>query len=154
MFRCKVINFFFIIFPLKIWQDFLLRHHIQKCVVCQNKMTSLDETKPLLIQESEIENLEDLWPAVKAGLSEGKRKERLFFRPRLGWAAGAVGFLVALVAGIWLFSIFTTDRGPSKEILIERFQINYIRVENKPAKAYLYSLHESKMIIVWAEKNI
>lgn len=154
MFRCKIINFFFIIFPLKIWQDFLLRHHIQKCVVCQNKMASMDETKPLLIQESEIEKLEVLWPAVRAGLSEGKRKERLFFRPRLGWAVGVVGFLVALIAGIWLYSIFTPDRRPSKEILIERFQINYIRVENKPARAYIFWPHDSKMIIVWAEKNI
>lgn len=154
MFRCKIINLFFIIFPIKVWQDFLIGHHIQKCPACQSHLASLEETKPFLVQESEIENLESLWPAIKSGLSEGKRKERLFFRPRLKWAAGVAGLLIAILAGIWLYSVFSPEKISPKQPLINRFQINYIRVEKKPARAFLYSLPESKMVIVWAEKNI
>ena len=154
MFRCKMINFLFKIFPLKIWQDFLIRRHIQKCTVCQSEMANVEETKPFLIQESDVEGLEGLWPSVKARLSDGKRKERLSFWPRLRWAVGVAGVLVAFVVGIWLYSIFTSEKGPSEENLVEKFQINYINVENKPARAYIFWPYDSKMIIIWAEKNI
>jgi len=154
MFRCKMINFLFKIFPLKIWQDFLIRHHIQKCTVCQREMANVEEIKPFLTQESDVEGLEGLWPSIKARLGEEKRKERLSFWTRLRWATGVAGVLVAFVVGIWLYSIFSSEKGPSEENLVETFQINYINVGNKPARAYIFWPHDSKMIIIWAEKNI
>jgi hypothetical protein len=36
--------------------------------------------------------------------------------------------------------------------LAERFQINYIKIDNKPARAFLFQLQESNMIFIWAEK--
>ena len=33
------------------------------------------------------------------------------------------------------------------------FRINYIRIENKPAQAYIFQPQDSHMIIVWAQKN-
>lgn len=154
MLRCKIIDFFFFIIPLKRWRDFLIRCHIQKCPACMNKVASVEETKSLLISEDEVGELLELWPAIKTELKEEKRKEKFPFRRRWKWAYGLASLLAAVVAVIWLYFAFTPDKGSSKETLVERFQINYIRIENKPARAYLFRPHDSKMIIVWAEKNI
>jgi len=153
MFRCKIVDFFFFVLPLKIWRDFLIRHHIQKCPVCQSKMASPEDVKSLLIQGSVGGNLDGLWPAVKAKLSGERKKEKRFSWPRLRWIAGAACLLAAVIAGIWLYSLFIHEKSPSKEDLVERFQINYIRIENKPARAFLFQPHDSNMIIIWAERN-
>ncbi len=154
MFRCKAINFLFIILPLKCWRDFLIRRHIQECPECQKKLAGVEEVKPFLIQEEEVGGLEGLWPEIKTKLSQEKRKKLRPLRPRLRWAFRAVGLFVAIAAGIWLYRIFTLDKSPLKESLVERFQINYIRIEDKPARAFLFQPHDSEMIFVWAEKNI
>jgi len=153
MLRCRIINLLFSIFPLKIWQGFLHQKHIQGCPVCQEKLASREETKSLLIQESEVGNLEDLWPKVKVQLTREKRKERLFRLPRWGLAVGAVGLLAAVLIGIWLYRPFALDK-PSEEELAAGFQIKYIRVDNKPARTYIFQPQDSNMIIIWAEKDI
>lgn len=154
MLRCKIVDFLFFIIPLKRWRDFLIRRHFQKCPVCQDKVASSEEVKSLLINEGKVGELLELWPAVEKELKEGKRKERFPMRRRLKWAYGAASLLAAAAAVIWLYFAITPDSGPSKETLVERFQINYIKIGNKPARAYLFRPHDSKMIIVWAEKNI
>lgn len=153
MLRCKLIDFLFFVFPLKVWRSFLIEHHIQKCPACCRKLAGLEKIRSLLIRESDVEDPEGLWPAVKARIMEKERKEQRIFWPRLRWIAGVSSLAVVIVAGIWLYLAFFQSRGPSEEILIERFQINYIRVENRPAKAFLFQPHGSDMIIVWAEKN-
>ena len=153
MLRCRIINLLLSIFPLKIWQDFLLQKHIQDCPICQEKLASREETKSLLIQESEVGNLEDLWPKVKVQLPREKRKERLFRLPRWGWAVGAVGLLAAVLIGIWLYRPFALDKSLEEELGGE-FQIKYIRVDNKPARTYIFQPQDSNMIIIWAEKDI
>ncbi|NIM90477.1 MAG: hypothetical protein GTO17_05960 [Candidatus Aminicenantes bacterium] len=152
MFRCRMVNFLFSIFPLKIWQDFLLRKHIQDCSCCQENLASLEEAKSLLIQEGEVGDLEGLWPKVKVQLAEEERKEKYFRLPRWGWAVGAAGLLVAIILGVWLF--WSARLGKPSEEPGSPFQIKYIRVHDKPARAYLFQPQDSNMIIIWAEENI
>ena len=152
MFRCRMVNFLFSIFPLKIWQDFLLLKHIQNCPACQENLASLEETRSLLIQEGEVGNLEGLWPKVKVQLTKEKRKEKFFRLPRWGWTVGAAGLLIALILGVWLFR--SANIGKRSEELDRPFQIKYIRVHDKPARAYLFQPQDSNMIIIWAEENI
>jgi len=154
MFRCKAINFLFSILPLKYWQDLLIRRHIQKCPSCQKKLARIDEVKPFLIGENKVGSLEGLWHGIKAEISQGKRKEQRSLLLRLRWAFGTASFLIALAAGIWFYRNPTLVKTPLKENLVERFQINYVRIENKPARAFLFQPHDSEMIVVWAEKNI
>lgn len=153
MFQCKVINLFFTIFPLKAWQSLLIRHHIQSCLNCQNKLASIDEAKSLFLLEGDEGSLERQWLSIKGKLKDEKRKGKLTFRPRLRWIAGAAGFFAAIALGIWLYLSLTPDKSFQETNLAERFRINYIRVENKPAKTFLFRPHDSKMIIIWAEKN-
>lgn len=158
MFRCKMIDFAIKAFPLKVWQDFLIRHHIQKCPACQTRLASVEEAKPFLIQEDEVGSTGSLWPAIKARLSEKRGEKRIVHlpRPRMqrAWIVGIASLITAVVLGVWLYTILTPVKVPGDEDLVERFQINYIRVENKPAHAYVYWPQGIEMVIVWAEKTI
>jgi hypothetical protein len=150
MIKCKVVNFLFSFIPLKRWQDFLLRHHIQRCPSCQKKMAGAEQVRALFIQEGEMESVPGLWPAVRMRLGERRVKEGFGLR-RLAWVAGAAGLLAAVAASVWLF--ISPGRHPSSERLAERFQINYIRVESGPARAYVFKPYDSNMIFVWAERE-
>lgn len=156
MFPCKMIDFLFKAFPLRIWQDFLIRRHIHKCPLCQAQLASAEEAKPFLIQESEVGRTEHLWPEIKQRLNEKRGKEHIIDRPQFRWAwtAGIAALIVAAVLGFWIYSALVPTRAPAGEDLTDGFQIKYIRVENKPAHAYIYWPQGTEMVIVWAEKNI
>jgi len=154
MFQCKIINLFFSILPLNAWRDFLIRTHIQKCPQCQNDIASLDEAKLFLIQEGEVGDMEGLWPAVKARLSVSGRKKRHLSWPRWRWAAGAVAVVVAIVVGFWFYSTSLQNIGPREENMVGKLQINYMKIEKKPAQTYVYWPQGIEMVLVWAEKDI
>lgn len=132
----------------------MIRLHIQKCPLCQKKIASLEEAKLFLTQESDIGEMEGLWPAVKKRLGAEEKKERHLFWPRWRWTAGAAAVIVAVVVGFWFYSAFLRDKTVTEENMVEKFQINYIRIEKKPAQTYIYWPQESDMVLVWAEKNI
>lgn len=154
MFRCRVISIFFSFFPFKRWQDFLIRHHIQECPACRNKLASAEEVRVLLIQEGEAENFADLWSGIRTKLTDKEQKERDSFWFRWRWAFRAAGLFAVIAAGILIYTLSIREMGTSIENMAERFQINYIKVENKPARAFLFQPQGSEMIIVWAEKNM
>jgi len=154
MFKCKIIDFFFFIFPLKRWRDFLIRHHVQQCSVCQEKLAGVEDVKSFLFQESDVGDMVEIWPVVKEEPGEGKSREQRAGRSRLRWAVGLASLFAAAVVVVGLYLAFSPKKGPSMGDLQERFQINYIEIENKPAKTYIYHPCDSNMIIVWAEKNI
>lgn len=152
MSRCKIFNFLFILLPFKYWQDFLIRHHIQECPLCQEKMVNAEEVKSLLIQEDEGKNLEGLWPALKMQLRMQEKKEKSIPQRRVRWAYFVSALFAVVAVGILLYFTFILEKGPPEESEFERFQINYIKVENRPARAFLFRPRDSKMTIVWAEK--
>ncbi len=152
MFRCKIVHLLFKILPIKIYQDLLIRHHIQNCSSCQKELASVAETKPFLIQEGELDVPESLWPAIKARISQEKIKRRVLLPLRWRWAAVA-GLAVIITLGVWLLFVISPIKKPVEESLVERFQIKYIKVQDTPAKVYLYTLQEPKMVFIWAEKN-
>ena len=153
MFRCRMVNFLFSILPLKIWQDFLLRKHVQNCPACQENLASLEEAKSLLTQEGEVGNLEGLWPKVKVQLTKDKRKESSIRQPHWGWAVGATCLLIAILLSIWFYQLVPSGKAPEQDIT-SPLQIKYIRIYDQPARTYQFQPQDSNMIIVWAEKNI
>ena len=153
MWLCKVIDFLIMIFPIKFWQDFLICKHKSQCMFCQNRLADKKDVYSLLIQESDIENKKDFWPGVKVLL---QKREEDPLRPRTSfgkWVFRTAVFLVVVVTGLWIFNNQGTNRPPAVEASQKRFHINYIRVNNKPARTFLYQPKDSDMIIVWAEKD-
>ncbi len=153
MYRCKIIDFLFTFIPIKRWQGFLIRRHIQKCPSCLIKLADADEVRSLVIQESELEGMEDLWPAVKAGLSEGRGEARIPLWFRWKWVYASAFLAVVLAGLIWLYFVFIPGKGSSEEPFGEQFQINYIKIENEPAQAYVFRPRDSNTFFVWVEKK-
>jgi len=154
MSNCKIAEFLFAVFPLKKWQDFLIRHHMQDCPQCQEKLAQRDVILDLLIGEEHFTDTEALWAGFKSKLKEEKRKDRQIRSPRWKWAYGVVAAFV-IVAGIVVVSnISRLTDGEGEEMSKAHFRINYIRIEGKPAQAYLFKPQGTDMIIVWAQKNM
>lgn len=152
MLKCRLIDFLFTIFPIKRWQGFLIRRHIQKCPACLGKLADAEEVKPLLIQEGDIENLEDLWPAVKARQGEGRGDVRIPLR-RWRWVYASAFLAVVLTGLVWLSIIFFPGRSPSEDLLKGQFQINFIEIESEPAQAFVFRPQDSNTYFVWVEKK-
>lgn len=152
MYLCKIVRFFYKLLPFKVWQDFLLRRHILDCPLCQKEMVTAGEARSLLIQEDAVDIPESIWPAVKAGLRKAQKKRHLF-RPSWGWAAATAGILIIIGLGLWVLFGGFPAKVPVEQTLVERFQLKYIKVQDRPAKFYLYTLQEPKMVFIWAEKN-
>lgn len=153
MLRCKLIDFLFTVLPIKRWQGFLIRRHIQKCPACLSRLAEVEEVRPLFIQESELEDLESLWPAVKARIDEGREEVRVPLWRRWKWAYAAAFLFVAVAVWLWFFSPFSPGKGPSEEPLAGQFQIDYIEIENEPAQAYIFHPQDSNTYFVWVEKK-
>lgn len=150
MWRCKVINFLFKVIPIKIWQDYLISSHFQTCSICQSRLANREEAHSLLVPQEELPNVKDLWPEVRQALSEKPSPPKLAPSYRWGWAFAATLTLAAVLAGVW-FSL--TPNLQKSTNLIQKFHINYIEIENKPAQAFYFKTQEENMFFVWAEKS-
>jgi hypothetical protein len=157
MLRCQIIDFLYAILPLKITRDFLLRRHIEKCPFCQAKLAGREAAKSLMLTENDISVQPSLWPQVKARLMTPKedrlKEKQLRGQKRWRWAAAAAGLLIVGVTSFWLFKDFRPEKMRTGKEAAERFRINYIRVEDQPAQAYLYQPSESDLIIIWIQKS-
>jgi hypothetical protein len=151
--RCKIVHFLFHKMPLKLWQDFLIRAHIQRCENCLSRLASAEEVKTLLVQGSEVKEFRDLWPAVKAGIA---KKEPLRFTQagrRWRWGLAAAGLAAVVLIGILTFRVLGPGGSPENKGE-GRFQINHIRVQDAPASPFLFQSKGSDMILIWAEKAL
>jgi len=152
MFKCRFIDFLFSVLPIKRWQDFLVRRHIQNCAACRNKLATTEEARQLLVSESEIENLEGVWPAIKLRMDERKGQKPQAQR-RWRWALATAFLFIVLVGAVWLYLAFEPGKGSPEQPFAEQFQINSIEIDNKPAQAFVYHPRDSKTYFVWVEKK-
>lgn len=149
MIRCKCINFLFHMFPLRAFQGFLIKNHFEKCPDCQNSLVKLEDAHLFLVKEEKASDMLNLWPGISEKLCVGSgEKNRTPFFPRWRWALSAAGLTVFILTGFWCL-----NRTNSIELALqqEQFEINYIKVKEKPAGAYISYPQDSEMIIVWAE---
>jgi len=157
MLRCRLIDLFYSILPLKIWRDFLIRGHIEQCPFCQAKLTSREAARSLMMTEDHVSLEDSLWPQVQAGVVSSKggraRENRLLSQKRWRWAAAAAGLFIAGLASFWLLKGYRTEDMANGGKSPDRFRINYIKIEDKPAQAYLYQPGESDLIIIWVQKS-
>ena len=155
MWRCRMVEGLFRFLPFSAWQDWLIRRHVLGCPQCSAKLAALDEVRALLVQEQELGVGADLWPVEKSRLRTGLQPKTAastggVFHSIGRWAAIAVGLTVAAATSLWLYrgnrGVETTDRS-------EKMRIDYIRIEDRPARAYVYQPQDMDMTLVWVEKN-
>jgi hypothetical protein len=156
MFRCHLFNFFYAVLPLKMWRDYLIRRHLEACPSCQARLASREEAAPLLMAESDIGPQPSLWPRVKDGLAvprvSGAGERRAQGEMRWRWAAAGAGILIVGLSSFLVLKDYKPGPGAAGNGASETFRINYLKVEDKPAQAYLYRPRGSNLVIIWAEK--
>ncbi len=152
MSRCKFFGYAFTLLPLKKWQDFLIRSHMERCPECQKTLVSREDVQGITIQEKHCVDTESLWDGFEKKVRETKRSRPHVFGPR--WAYGIAAVLVIVAATIWFVLSPQFQKAQIEESFDTRFRINYLKVANKPAQAYVFQPQDSHMILVWAQKNI
>jgi hypothetical protein len=154
---CRTIVFFYKVLPLKLWRGFLIRCHIEKCAACETRLVHKEEIRTRLLKEEEVGDSGRLWSGVRAELKIAAEKEsppQSSTRARWRWVLGAAGLMIAVLTGIWLYRGHKSDGIlPGKE-MGRKFQIQYMRIGEEPARPFVYQPQDSKIIIIWAERTL
>lgn len=150
MLRCAFYEVLFFLIPLNIWRDFLIKKHFEGCRRCRLKLASREETLAYMIRPEEAESLFD-FNANPPDFTERKKKDRLSsvgFLRRFGWAAAGLTAAAALLFFL-IFPGITPRTEEEKEN--GRFQLLSLKVDERPAQAYLYRPQGTELVIIWAE---
>ena len=149
MIRCKCINFLFRLFPVRAFQGFLIKNHFEKCEECRNLLAKREDAHLFFVKDEKILEMVNLWPGIREKLSEDSgQKNRTSFFPKWRWALSAASLTVFIFAG---FLYLNRNNSIKMALQQEQFEINYIKVEEKPAGTYVIEPPDSEVIIVWAE---
>ncbi len=149
MIRCKLINFLFRVLPFRAFQGILIKHHFEKCPSCQNSLVKAEDARLFLEKEEKVREIVNLWPAISEKLCEGSGgKIKTPFFPKWRWALSAAGLMLFIFTGFLYLNRPDSLAAASEQ---DQFQINYIKVEEKPAGTYVYESEDVEMITVWAE---
>ena len=154
---CKILDFLFKAVPLRPWQAFLVRSHMEQCPACQFRLAGREETRRVLVRTEELQGLGPLWSKVRSGIASHDVPRR---SPAEGKAlrgplfAAAAVIVLAVVLGVWYFRGFTAENAPPVVPAEQKFEVDYVRVDGRPADSYIVRSREPKMTLVWAGKRI
>ena len=150
---CKLVELAVAVVPIPAWRDFWIRRHIMSCPECRSRLAGREEVRALFVRETETGSFPDFKPAVRRALAE-PGDPLPASRPggsRRRWrTAGAA----VVAAGALILIIGRLRRPPSDSpVGTEGFRLHEIRIENRPARAYLFQPKGSNIVFVWAEKT-
>jgi hypothetical protein len=154
---CKAVEYLYEALPLRPFQDWLIRVHMERCPSCQARLLSREEARGLLVVPDQMGDPQALWRRIAsagerpAGLPDPS-PTRVALMGK--WAAVAAMALAVAVTGFWLlreverpgFDVSAT--GP-----VDRFEIGYINVGGTPAQTFVYQPQGSDTVFVWAQKT-
>jgi len=155
MVSCKIVNALYAAVPSRVFRDYLIRTHLEKCDGCQARYISRSEAEALFIKPGNANPASGLWEKIECQIGqETAVPEQRLTGLRWEWAVGAVTFLVLAAASFWLLRGVQTKAVRADYIWpAGRFGINYINVGGAPAQAFIYQPKGADIIIVWAEKK-
>ena len=159
MASCKWVEFLYAAVPSRIFRDFLIRRHMDRCERCQARLVELDEARALFVQPGDVRVPSGLYRSLPEGNGNapGARAKRPFrFDLRWEGAIGLATLFMTAVVSLWLLhGIQAGDSGDAgaRFRAADRFEINSLSVGGLPAQAYIYQLKGSDTIFVWAAKT-
>ena len=162
----ELMDLVFRLAPFPTWKAGLLRGHIDKCPECERRLASREEVRRVLAQVRDVGDLDRLWPAVagrirgiRPSLEPNTRPARagvLSLRAAWRWTAAAAGLALAAVTLLALIRFLQSP--PVSQVIAkngsDQVQIHYVRIDNEPARTFIFKPHDSDVVIVWAGKNI
>ncbi len=150
MWPCRIVDRLIRIFPFKAGQDFFIRHHVSGCTTCSEMLAAKEEVRAVMIQEQDLLGVEDFWPEVKR---QRHMSPKNHFLPQVHfwkWISVATALIVMLLTSLWLYRGF---RGEGEVNPHPKLWIDYVKIEEKPAHAYIFKPQGADMTLVWVEKN-
>jgi hypothetical protein len=155
MVSCKIVDILYGAVPSRVFRNFLIRTHVERCGRCQARLVSRSEAGALFVKSGDVRAVEELWRRIEPRTGPGTAvPEKTPAGLRWGWAAGAATLLLAAAASFWLLRGVQTQAVRADYARpADRFEINYVNVGGAPAQAFIYQPQGSDMIIVWAGKN-
>lgn len=153
---CSLIDGLYSWIPVQRFRAWLIRVHMEKCPACQAGLVSRVEAMQLFVKAGDVVAEEKLWANVRdrAGIEGGSERVRQRYygaQRRWQWAVGAATVLFGIILSFWLLRGIE-KAGPGSELLVDRFEIEYLTVAGRPADPFIYQPKDSDMIFVWAEK--
>lgn len=150
MWRCRMVDGLIRFLPFRAWQDLLIRRHAMKCADCLGKLAAAEEVRSLLVQEEDLVEILDFWSAVRPRLHVKPPVRGRTFGPFWTWVSAAAGLLVVILTGFWLLKDNGAPDDPEYGLGLH---IDYVKIEDKPARAYVFHPKDVEMTLVWVEKD-
>ena len=150
MWQCRLTDRMIRFFPVKAWQNYLIKRHVSECSACLGKLAAKEEVRAVMIQEQDLVEVKDYWPEVKQRMQMSPNTLPRIPNKAWQWASAAVALIVLVLIGFWLVRGFSG--GERTAISEQKLQIDYVRIEDKPAQTYVYKPQGADMTLVWVEK--
>ena len=150
MWQCRMADRMIRFLPVKAWQDYLIRRHVSECSACMGKLAAKEEIRAVMIQEQDLVEVKDFWPEVKQRMQMSSKTLPRFQHPAWQWVSAGAALIVVVLVGFWLVRGF--GGGERTAMSGQKLQIDYVKIEDKPAQTYVYKPQGADMTLVWVEK--
>jgi hypothetical protein len=159
MASCKWAEFLYAAVPSRLFRDFLILHHMDRCERCQARLVELEAARALFVQPGDIKLSSRLYrslPEQSGDVLDRRAGRSRRFNARWEWAVGVATLFMTAVVSLWLLrgiqAVGPGDAAARTEAA-DRFEIDKLSVGGLPAQAYIYRLKGSDTIFVWAAKT-
>jgi hypothetical protein len=155
---CKTVEYLYEALPLRPFQDWLIRVHMERCPSCQARLLSREEARGLLVAPEAAGEAGTLWQRILARTGDNAAVAERRPAPavvRWRWAAAAASALVIAATGFWLLrqveqpGFDMNAAGPA-----DRFEIDYVNVGGMPAQTFVYQPQGTDTVFIWAQKTL
>jgi hypothetical protein len=152
---CRIVDYLIRALPGRIFQEALIRLHVERCPRCESGLASREMARRCLNQEIDIEAdpafVRKVLAKAARGTSPGESR-RTRIRPSSRWAYAAAALVIGLGAVFWFFE--GRKDGPGRNIgTTVKFRINYLNVDGTPADALVIQPRGSDLVIIWADRD-
>lgn len=160
--NCKRFEFLCRVVPFSPLRQFACRRHVDRCPECRQAFSNADELPPLLVTAEQLPAGIDLWPGIRAAITDSAPERSTDKGPLLPaphfrrWAL-AMGIVFLLLAvGFWFINHGRqAERQPNPPIKRPALQtrVSSARVEDRPARVFLIQSRDPDRSIFWIAKE-
>jgi len=153
---CNILEVLFKVVPVRPWQSFLIRRHMERCPACRVRLAGREEARRVLFSEDDMRGLGSFWPLVKTRLASPvspPAPDAWVRGQRARLAAAAATLVLAFVLGVLFFRGFTVEKAAPLRPAEEKFEVDYVKVGGQPADSFIVKSREPRMNLVWAGKR-
>ena len=147
---CRLLEWLYLLIPVRFVRAQLLRSHIEACARCRERFNLSSDLGTVSVTPDWIDAEESLWPAVRERIrrttpaASGRRPVPLHFVRRWRWEIPVILAGILAVAGVGLF-LLRPAADPNA-----RPRVSIIRINSggREAKTFIYQTREASYVWV------